>query len=634
MAPVAVFLGAIFLFVAGCCSDHPDYAVYPTLKLDARMGGTGLVVRSCGVVRFLGLGKNTEVQNWWGKTFQRSVARMEENEWDPSQVRLTSQFDKVSSDYNVETNRKAQLVAAAMNVFSNSFKLEGADHADKGARNNIASMVRLADLEHPNLLVPLEDVRESIPVARYRLPALVSDRCPADVSLTCWTAEKSEKASSSVVTAAVIFAVNSLTNLIIKDAGGATVTVVGDASAKKDTASKHESVDDFKTEQKVTLSVSTMLNSPSVCDRIEYVSTYIWIEPYPFPPSGDVVPEAEFWRHFFSLNAARDPEIKHRAELSDMRRALEDMRVRLVDADTTVEIKDIDLGQWTRTSTQTKSASLQGTVGVLQGATLSPSVSVQDVADSRAIQTLKQQLDQRSTYVDPNGHFLRITQRGVQSVNLAGRFLETLTFRVPAANQKCFAVVPDQDAEYAVKWFSMPLYSRLDALTFSVVVARQTTQFAKDRQDTYHQTDASDAAYIAGVTSPERITLWQFARKMIPVYSDVVSSPTTNAASRRPVMFAPEGTNVVCGPLYLTGFDEHEAFKFFAKLRQATGAVSNAADGVFSFTRTNDTASVQLVFTPGEQQNAAPTVPSTEGKGQHIRAGVYSPTASEVLRAR
>ncbi len=544
---------AMAVLVTGCYLSHPKYTVYPTLQLRDRIEDSDEDV-----------GDKSEADGW-RTSFQDSIELMEESEWNPSSFRLANACFDVGERYGVPSNRWSSLMAAACCVFTDMFKLDGQDMSSKGARRSITAMVKRIDQEHPHLLVPSRQLRNPMPVDQARLPAVVSGIDPVAVSLTRWTTS-TQKQSASVVTSTVAIVVNSQTNAVVKGNNSTFIVSVGDTSAKEKKDEKSvTTVEDFSPEQSLTLSLSTVLNSPSVFDRIEYVSTYVWIEPYPFPPNSDVVPERDFWQRFYALNAYRNESVQKAAEINDLRRALDDMRVRLVDVETDVKTTAINLGTWTRTGKKTTSAELAGSVGLSSGASLSPSVSYENSTEAKTEQTLQKELDRRSTYIDASGHFLRITQRGMESANLAGRFLEKITLRIPAAGQACPVLVPDSTSTYAVKWLSMPLYSRVEAWTFSVVVARQTTKLAKDEKNTYHVTDSSDAALVVGVTRPSRIVLWQFERQLEPVFEKDVTD-SRNGGDRL-IRFAAAGTNQYAYPLFLSGFDRVDKAELLDQLR-------------------------------------------------------------------
>jgi len=132
----------------------------------------------------------------------------------------------------------------------------------------------------------------------------------------------------------------------------------------------------------------------------------------------------------------------------------------------------------------------------------------------------------------------------MQSVNLAGRFKETISLRIPAAREEIRILMPKKEvpessknndagntkktgskstndvskpnpedgSQYEMTTISEPLYSRVEGITFSVVVARQATHLVHSYHDRYGLDDRKDAAFIVDVTPPQRITLWQWNR--------------------------------------------------------------------------------------------------------------------------
>lgn len=536
------------------CTSAPRYTVYPTLSLTNRMA---------------------RCSDWWTKPFTYNMAQLSENEWSPSSSMLASTYEPAATNYSFAADSRSTMLALANRVFADTFKIDGEDKRGNGATSNIVAMARLIDLEHPNLLVPTSRYRNAPVTIGGSLPSLVSGSCPVDVAVTRWsTPEKKDEAVKTSATN-LVFIANNFCGAT--DGAMAKAVEVGGKSAGKAGAAKDAGTGaafacdaaDFSPEQTLTLSVSTVLNSPSILDRIEYVSTYVWIEAFPFPPDGDVVLEDEFWRRFFGLNAFRHRDIRARAATNDMRRAIEEMRVRITDVDTTVNLRTVDLGTLEQTSTSKFGGGLAGTVGIPgMAATISPSATYNSDDNATLSQKLQQELDQRSTYVDAYGHFLRITQRGMRSVNLAGRFLEQLKLRVPVANGMTAVLVP-KGKTYAVRWVSTPLYSRVDALTFSVVVARQTTALASNKRIYAGLPDPNDAAFIVGVSRPDRITLWEHERRLDPVRAcDIWPS----APPSRRILFAPATTNANPAPLVLCGFSQDQKCALLDALRKTAGA--------------------------------------------------------------
>jgi len=178
---------------------------------------------------------------------------------------------------------------------------------------------------------------------------VASPDLPVGVSVTpIWDSSSTEADDSSSKPAAT-------NQQVVLDKLLLTVEAVSSAATNKPTGTKkaEPNISDFQPRQKVTVHVSTVLNSPSVLDRIEYVSTYIYIYPWQDMPNGNVVLERELWRDFFAVNTVRDSLIRNSQVTNDIRRAIEDMRVHVTDIGTLVQFNPVDLGSLQQTTTDT-----------------------------------------------------------------------------------------------------------------------------------------------------------------------------------------------------------------------------------------------------------------------------------------
>src|SRR5207244_1388547 len=106
-------------------------------------------------------------------------------------------------------------------------------------------------------------------------------------------------------------------------------------------------------------------------------------------------------------------------------------------------------------------------------------------------EALKKQLDQRSTYLSENRDLLRITQRGMESVNVGGSIIEKIVLRVPPAfttiqlfevKEECASEPTAAEKTQACKEkksvlnpsvaLHQPLYARVEALAVNLAVVR------------------------------------------------------------------------------------------------------------------------------------------------------------------
>jgi len=210
---------------------------------------------------------------------------------------------------------------------------------------------------------------------------------------------------------------------------------------------------DFNPIQDVTLTLSTVLNSADVLDRIEYVSTFVFVYPYQRPPSGGVSLDREFWRHFFSYQVSRnqsvsgdrflpptdlknDRKIHHETRGSikkNLERAFDELRVQFRNVNTTVVTNEMDLGQVTRNFGSSIAATLAASMPVPPAA-LSPGLSANLNSSVTAAMKSLRQLDERSAYVAPDCQLVRITQRGMINANLGGALDEKVQLNIPEAS--------------------------------------------------------------------------------------------------------------------------------------------------------------------------------------------------------
>lgn len=617
----------IFILITSCASQ-PVYEIYPTLSMTDRLeksekqGAKRITwwtdpCSSEDVHTFLDDG--TKEFHWWTERLKSELCTVAMHEWSPSTSLLEKTLSEAAEEYGVQEADKNKIrttispkrpdLPLFKKVFYDKFKLED-DPLRNSATCHINRMLRYIDREHPNLLVEASRLKSPLGVDGYKLPSLVSIGYPVGVALTRWTApspEETKTGGTNIVIVGNTVVTPSGASLVLTPDGKPLPVIQGrakDGTKEKDgkvqaerTKVKPTLPEDFKTKQRVPLSLSTVLNSPSVFDRIEYVSTYLYLDPFPFPPNGGVVLEKEFWRRFFALNKNRNSLIKNETKVNDgteldMCRAIGDMRVRIVDTETSVKFRDLDFGSVSRKTSDKFSADIAATATVPPTFTsITPKVSYSGGVDTDTTTKLQQQLDQRSTYVDPENEFLRITQRGMQSVNLAGRFVENLTIQIPAAQDKIPVLVTVEDnktkkAKYQVKWFSQPLYSRVDALTLSVVVARQATALAKSTKDSFRLDDPKDAAFIVGITQPQRVTLWQNEREMWEVMTREIFGDSKDVPENQKVFFTTfkEGPP---SPLRLYDFTPEQQHELLRKI-QDLAASEKCRYGVVSLTIDNN----------------------------------------------
>ncbi|MBU6410455.1 MAG: hypothetical protein KGR98_08700, partial [Verrucomicrobia bacterium] len=485
-------------------------------------------------------------------------------------------------------------------------------------QSEVREMLWLADAENHDLLdtnyEDFENPRKPPKIHWWhrRLPPMTSPDLPVGVAVVSrWNenpGNATETASSNPANTNQEQVTFDKLLVTIQAASSTTTKSSGNTNAGTHKA-ESASVTDFEPEQQVTLNLSTVLNSASTLDRIDYVSTYVYIYPWPMSLDGNVVLEREFWRKFFALNAPRDPLVQTNSDLleSDIQEAMDSLRVRVHDVSTTVTNVMVNLGSETQTFGSQNQIGLSASP---QTVPITLQLGHTESASTMETIALEQQLDQRSTYIDSAGDFFRITQRGMKSVDLAGRFKDVVTLHIPAAAEPVPVLIlnPNVNAaatvqvtvltvttnkvqitnatsqlvwtnivqtnatplnietnlvntngpSFDVQYVSEPLFSEVDAITFSVVVARRTTALAATPEDTYGLDDRSDAAFIVGVTVPQRVKLWQWERRVYGLTTRDLGL-TNNPVQPIRVKFPYEPSTEPPHPLYLASFDTSQA---------------------------------------------------------------------------
>jgi len=536
----------------GCGGSPPKYTLVRAHSFDARLKHPSACGQQCATCA-------------WQREYTRHRDEIMTAAWAPDISRLSELLMPVARDYGQDSaiaqlRKEIGLADGALSgklleALDANFQLTQAKVPDaRGTvEKNIVGMLTYADTEHAELLkATLEGMHTTD--GDHTLPCLLSRDYPVGVAVTpikpAAADGRSEGANPGVV-------VNAVPQVVVNS------VVLNKPQEKKE---EKPDPDVFTPRQPITLSLSTVLNSTSLLDRIEYVSTLIYIYPFPFPPNGDVVLERELWYRFFALQSPRT-RTRDLTLASDLHRAVTDMRVRIQDVKTLVIPKDSDLGTVKRTSKDAFEASLTGKGAAHPEVTdIAPTLKYTGEVGTDVSTKLLHQLDQRSTYISPSANFLRITQRGMIGVNLAGRVQEQVTLHVPASHDLIPAVT-FRDGRLSVSWLAQPLYSRVDAFTVSVVVARHPTRLRKTTDESFALAfpDTADATFFVGVTRPARITLWQWERKLSAVQeSDLLPNPDCGNAL---VYFRTLGTGGRAAPLRLCGLSPDREDDFVSTLR-------------------------------------------------------------------
>jgi len=427
---------------------------------------------------------------------------------------------------------------------------------------------------------------------------MVSDNYPVGVSLAEVQPEEpsAEKAESSSVPQIMV-------NSNYKGSTSPPQIMVQSSFDGKGSAAPKSTNDDasldFDPTQTKILTLSTVLNSADVLDRIEYVSTFIYIYPYQMPPNTYVSLEREYWRKFFTYQASRNDfynriDGKNAREVNkaifgyiedDLRRAFDDMKVKFKNVTTTVVTNDLDLGSVTRSYGSTLGSTVGASIPVAP-ATVNPSINASLTDSVQSNIKLLRQLDQRSAYISPDANFLRITQRGMVNANLAGRFNEKVQLHIPPAidplyEVKLTASTPASTSQsndppvtasksFEVRRLSQPLYNQVKVLVVSVAVVRHPVKLRRSISDTFGlaQIDAADTDFIVGVPRPSVITLWNFARELNNICAKDLD-PEFGLPANEQIYFDIPSLPLPPQPLYLANASEDQLLDFEGEIYTA-----------------------------------------------------------------
>ena len=177
--------------------------------------------------------------------------------------------------------------------------------------------------------------------------------------------------------------------------------------------------------QRVEFTVSSVLNSASVDDRLNYLSAYLFVPPFPGPPHMRISLEWELLKRFQAIMAGRPNEKRLKYAPQDFRLILDEMRVRVEFLEKLeTEAKSLDLGTLKSTSK----------LDVEAGATAAESIKIIKIApgiSSERTENIKPELDKRSVWIDENRSLVRVTQRGRAEANISGTITSVLTLKIP-----------------------------------------------------------------------------------------------------------------------------------------------------------------------------------------------------------
>jgi len=184
---------------------------------------------------------------------------------------------------------------------------------------------------------------------------------------------------------------------------------------------------------------------------------------------------------------------------------------------TTVELpKSLEIAQVTRTAKQgielTVSPKVAGPIGPATGEVGAQLKTTSDLT-TKVAESLQKQLDKRSSWLNPERNLLRITQRGMDAINIAGTIRENVTLDIPRSQDGIpFLEVEKGKIKVNKSTLSQPIYSRVEALAISIAVVREPYKLKRSAAEKFGLPDSADARFIVHVSPPISLTIWKWER--------------------------------------------------------------------------------------------------------------------------
>lgn len=277
---------------------------------------------------------------------------------------------------------------------------------------------------------------------------------------------------------------------------------------------KGPGIEPFSSKQAFELNLSTALNSPDIVNRLDYVSSYVQFYSYPYPANGQLKMEKEFWLRLKMIQMPRFFENRSEHVFVDLDTVWNQMRVKIEKVETLVQLTPVqEVAQVSRESTQgievkpEPSIELKGTVkGKLEGAFTGTSSLKSTVSEK-----ILKELDRRSTWLSPERNILRLTQRGMEAINIAGTLKENVSIHIPTSMTE-LKFLNFQNGDISVERIGQPIYKRLTSIGISLAVVREPFEFHRSASEKFGLPDSADAYYIVVVSPPIPITLWEWNR--------------------------------------------------------------------------------------------------------------------------
>jgi gas vesicle protein len=248
-------------------------------------------------------------------------------------------------------------------------------------------------------------------------------------------------------------------------------------------------------------------------NRLDYISTYLLFFAYPYPANGSVSLEEEFWDRFKTNQVPRRLEDRSRYYEVDLENVWNVLRVTIENVETTVQYAPLEIAHITREGTQgieikpEPSVDLKGTVKGKIETPLTISSSLKTTVEEK----LLKELDRRSSWLNPERNMLRLTQRGLEAINISGGLKERVTLQIPASTT-VLSFLDFVGNEVKVKSTGQPVYKRVTALSVSIGVVREPYEFRRSASEKYGLPDSADAYQVVVVSSPVELPVWKWPR--------------------------------------------------------------------------------------------------------------------------
>jgi hypothetical protein len=227
--------------------------------------------------------------------------------------------------------------------------------------------------------------------------------------------------------------------------------------------------------QQVEISISSALNTAGINDRIDYVSAYLIIPPFPRTVHGYFDLEHSLVREIRGHVAARSPNMRGRMIDHDVRTALDALTVHFTNVDSIqTRLASLDLGTFSTTAGITGEAG--ASVPISPGAPLG--VKVTPRFEKTVTEKLLKEIERRSVWLSPDRRMVRITQRGHEAITVAGTITETITLHMPRRTRLILHLnnqsdnSTDASPPISITKDQQPIYQAVDALVLLVGTAR------------------------------------------------------------------------------------------------------------------------------------------------------------------